>query len=169
MMKREPVRALRCAIYTRVSTEHGLEQEFNSLDSQREASEAYIKSQAHEGWRCLPARYERADPGQDCCIEEEGHLDGWRGAARLPGREPGPAHRRGPCNPDQALVYQLSRARLRERPQVSARCRWPECARARRWSGSALRRQAVQPGPPLQDPVQPDLHRAALAQGEDLR
>ena len=58
MMKREPVRALRCAIYTRVSTEHGLEQEFNSLDSQREASEAYIKSQAHEGWRCLPARYD---------------------------------------------------------------------------------------------------------------
>jgi site-specific DNA recombinase len=58
MMKREPVRDLRCAIYTRVSTEHGLEQEFNSLDSQREASEAYIKSQAHEGWRCLPARYD---------------------------------------------------------------------------------------------------------------
>ena len=57
-MKRQPVRALRCAIYTRVSTEHGLEQEFNSLDSQREASEAYIKSQAHEGWRCLPARYD---------------------------------------------------------------------------------------------------------------
>ena len=45
-------------VYTRVSTEHGLEQEFNSLDSQREASEAYIKSQAHEGWRCLPARYD---------------------------------------------------------------------------------------------------------------
>src|SRR3954470_5869597 len=58
MMKRQPVRALRCAIYTRVSTEHGLEQEFNSLDSQREASEAYVKSQAHEGWRCLPARYD---------------------------------------------------------------------------------------------------------------
>ena len=57
-MKRQPVRALRCAIYTRVSTEHGLEQEFNSLDAQREASEAYIKSQAHEGWRCLPARYD---------------------------------------------------------------------------------------------------------------
>ena len=47
---------LRCAIYTRVSTEHGLEQEFNSLDNQREAAEAYIKSQAHEGWRCF---YER--------------------------------------------------------------------------------------------------------------
>ena len=44
---------LRCAIYTRVSTEHGLEQEFNSLDNQKEASEAYIKSQAHEGWKLL--------------------------------------------------------------------------------------------------------------------
>jgi DNA invertase Pin-like site-specific DNA recombinase len=40
--------ALRCAIYTRVSTDQGLEQDFNSLDAQREASEAYIKSQAHE-------------------------------------------------------------------------------------------------------------------------
>src|SRR5215210_6106079 len=58
MKKSEPARALRCAIYTRVSTEHGLEQEFNSLDNQREASEAYIKSQAHEGWRWLPARYD---------------------------------------------------------------------------------------------------------------
>ena len=45
-MKRE-VKRLRCAIYTRVSTEHGLEQDFNSLDAQREAAEAYIKSQAH--------------------------------------------------------------------------------------------------------------------------
>ena len=50
--------ALRCAIYTRVSTEHGLEQEFNSLDNQREAAEAYVRSQAHEGWRCLPERYD---------------------------------------------------------------------------------------------------------------
>ena len=41
-----------------MSTEHGLEQEFNSLDNQREAAEAYIKSQAHEGWRLLPARYD---------------------------------------------------------------------------------------------------------------
>jgi DNA invertase Pin-like site-specific DNA recombinase len=57
-MKREAPRALRCAIYTRVSTEYGLEQEFNSLDNQREAAEAYIKSQAHEGWRALPARYD---------------------------------------------------------------------------------------------------------------
>jgi DNA invertase Pin-like site-specific DNA recombinase len=50
-MKREqPKTSLRCAIYTRVSTDSGLEQDFNSLDNQREASEAYIKSQAHEGW-----------------------------------------------------------------------------------------------------------------------
>src|ERR1700691_2320592 len=47
----------RCAIYTRVSTEYGLEQEFNSLDNQREASKAYIKSQAHEGWRLIRDPY----------------------------------------------------------------------------------------------------------------
>ncbi len=44
---------LRCAIYTRKSTEHNLDLEFNSLDAQREACEAYIKSQAHEGWRLI--------------------------------------------------------------------------------------------------------------------
>ncbi|AWN42748.1 recombinase family protein [Methylobacterium durans] len=49
---------LRCAIYTRKSTEQGLEQAFNSLDNQREAAEAYIKSQAHEGWRLLPEAYD---------------------------------------------------------------------------------------------------------------
>ena len=57
----EPAKAravLRCAIYTRKSTEEGLEQEFNSLDAQREAGEAYIKSQAHEGWRLLPEHYD---------------------------------------------------------------------------------------------------------------
>ena len=49
---------LRCAIYTRKSSEEGLEQSFNSLDAQREACEAYIKSQSHEGWRLLPAHYD---------------------------------------------------------------------------------------------------------------
>jgi site-specific DNA recombinase len=49
---------LRCASYTRKSSEHGLEQDFNSLDAQREAAEAYIKSQAHEGWRLVKARYD---------------------------------------------------------------------------------------------------------------
>jgi DNA invertase Pin-like site-specific DNA recombinase len=48
----------RCAIYTRKSTEHGLELEFNSLDAQREACEAYIKSQASQGWRALPQQYD---------------------------------------------------------------------------------------------------------------
>ena len=44
---------MRCAIYTRKSTEHGIELEFNSLHAQREACEAYIKSQAHEGWYAI--------------------------------------------------------------------------------------------------------------------
>jgi site-specific DNA recombinase len=55
---REPKKLLRCAVYTRVSSDQGLEQEFNSLDNQREAAEAYVKSQAHEGWRCLSTRYD---------------------------------------------------------------------------------------------------------------
>ncbi len=57
-MKAEKAKAFRCAIYTRVSSDLGLEQEFNSLDNQREASEAYVKSQAHEGWTCLPDLYD---------------------------------------------------------------------------------------------------------------
>ena len=48
----------RCAIYTRKSTEEGLDQEFNSLDAQREAGEAYVASQRHEGWLALPNRYD---------------------------------------------------------------------------------------------------------------
>ena len=51
-------RTQRCAIYTRVSSDQGLEQDFNSLDAQREAAEAYIKSQAHEGWRLRRDRYD---------------------------------------------------------------------------------------------------------------
>ncbi|MCC6425925.1 MAG: recombinase family protein [Phycisphaerales bacterium] len=50
--------AVRCAIYTRKSSEEGLEQEFNSLDAQRESGEAYIRSQTGEGWVCLPDRYD---------------------------------------------------------------------------------------------------------------
>jgi site-specific DNA recombinase len=58
-VKREGRKAsLRCEIYTRVSTENGLEQEFNSLDNQREASEAYIRSQAHEGWKLIRDHYD---------------------------------------------------------------------------------------------------------------
>jgi site-specific DNA recombinase len=51
-------KVLRCAIYTRKSTEHGLEQEFNSLDAQREACEAYVKSQTSQGWKVLPQLYD---------------------------------------------------------------------------------------------------------------
>ena len=51
-------KSIRCAIYTRKSTEEGLEQAFNSLDAQRESAEAYIAAQKHEGWTCLPDRYD---------------------------------------------------------------------------------------------------------------
>jgi len=49
---------IRCAIYTRKSTSEGLDQEFNTLDAQREAAEAFIQSQRHEGWVALPTRYD---------------------------------------------------------------------------------------------------------------
>jgi DNA invertase Pin-like site-specific DNA recombinase len=49
---------VRCAIYTRVSTDHGLEQDFNSLDAQRDAAQAYIRSQAHAGWTLIRSRYD---------------------------------------------------------------------------------------------------------------
>jgi site-specific DNA recombinase len=55
--QRQP-KSVRCAIYTRKSTEEGLQQEFNSLDAQREAAQAYITSQQQEGWTCLPERYD---------------------------------------------------------------------------------------------------------------
>jgi len=59
--KIEDVKRVRCAIYTRVSTDEKLGQDFNSLDAQREAAEAYVESQKAEGWVCLPDRYD--DPG----------------------------------------------------------------------------------------------------------
>jgi site-specific DNA recombinase len=52
------VKLVRCAVYTRKSTEEGLEQEFNSLDPQRDAGEAYVRSQCGEGWVALPGRYD---------------------------------------------------------------------------------------------------------------
>src|ERR1700747_1598232 len=52
------IERVRCAIYTRKSSEEGLEQEFNSLQAQREACEAFINSQRHEGWVCLPQAYD---------------------------------------------------------------------------------------------------------------
>jgi DNA invertase Pin-like site-specific DNA recombinase len=63
-------RATRCAIYTRKSSEEGLEQDFNLLHAQCEACEAYIASQKHEGWRVLPATYD--DGGSGGSIERPG-------------------------------------------------------------------------------------------------
>jgi site-specific DNA recombinase len=57
-MSPEAKSTIRCAVYTRKSSEEGLEQPFNSLDAQREACEAFISSQRHEGWKALPARYD---------------------------------------------------------------------------------------------------------------
>jgi site-specific DNA recombinase len=57
-MTDKPAKSICCAIYTRKSTEHGLELEFNSLDAQREACAAYIKSQVHAGWTASPTRYD---------------------------------------------------------------------------------------------------------------
>ena len=57
-MNARSAKVVRCAIYTRVSTDQGLEQDFNSLDAQYEASQAYIRSQAHGGWALLRGKYD---------------------------------------------------------------------------------------------------------------
>jgi len=57
-VQQQPPKRLRCAVYTRKSTEHNLDLAFNSLDAQREACEAYVKSQAHEGWALLADRFD---------------------------------------------------------------------------------------------------------------
>src|ERR1051326_1436325 len=57
-MNAERNRMVRCAIYTRVSTDKGLEQDFNSLDAQYDASQAYIRSQVHAGWTLIRTKYE---------------------------------------------------------------------------------------------------------------
>ena len=57
-MSPEQKPVMRCAIYTRKSSEEGLEQSFNSLDAQREACEAFILSQRQEGWRAVATRYD---------------------------------------------------------------------------------------------------------------
>ena len=55
---RATLKLVRCAVYTRKSTEEGLEQAFNRLDAQREAGEAYVRSQAGEGWALVAERYD---------------------------------------------------------------------------------------------------------------
>ena len=68
-------RRVRCAIYTRVSTDQGLEQDFNSLDAQYDASQAYIRSQAHAGWTLIRSKFD--DGGAY-----------WRWKSRSPGGRP---------------------------------------------------------------------------------
>jgi site-specific DNA recombinase len=79
------MKKIRCAIYTRKSSEEGLEQEFNSLDAQREACASYVASQKHEGWVLMPAAYEDGGlsggslerPALQCLMQDmrEGHVD----------------------------------------------------------------------------------------------
>ena len=57
-MNAKPKKTVRCAIYARVSTDQGLEQDFNSLDAQYDASQAYIRSQVHAGWTLIRTKYE---------------------------------------------------------------------------------------------------------------
>src|SRR5437660_4292690 len=57
-MNARSTKVVRCAIYTRVSTDQGLEQDFNSLDAQYDASQAYIRSQAHAGWTLVRSKYD---------------------------------------------------------------------------------------------------------------
>jgi len=80
-MKTPVIKAVRCAIYTRVSTDHGLDQEFNSLDAQYDAASAYIKSQAHAGWTLIRPRYDDGgySGGSTDRPELQGLLDDIRG------------------------------------------------------------------------------------------
>jgi hypothetical protein len=66
-MSKEIKRKLRCAVYTRKSSEEGLEQEFNSLHAQREACEAYIASQRSEGWALIRERRNRKQRLEASC------------------------------------------------------------------------------------------------------
>src|ERR1019366_9025651 len=115
---------LRCAIYTRKSTEEGLDQEFNSLDAQREAAEAFIQSQRREGWIALPELYDdggftganmdRPALGRLLRAVEAGELD---------------------C----VVVYKVDRLSRSTRPT-------PTCARGRTSSCSWMRHTARQAG-----------------------
>src|SRR5262249_57753125 len=82
---KHPVR--RCAIYTRKSTEEGLEQGFNSLHAQREACEAFIRSQRQEGWRVLPEAFD--DGGYSGATMQRPALARPLGAAKTGGGEGG--------------------------------------------------------------------------------
>src|ERR1700692_4094552 len=79
-MKTGSAKQVRCAIYTRVSTDQGLEQDFNSLDAQYDAAQAYIRSQAHAGWTLVRSKY--ADGGFSGGHTERAALQHLLGAGR---------------------------------------------------------------------------------------
>ena len=97
--KTAPTSPVRCAIYTRKSTEEGLDQDFNSLDAQREAAKAYIHSQAHAGWTALSGRYD----------------DGGYSGSNLD-RPALPSVRRHPPNPPSRPVRGVSPVWTRDMP-----------------------------------------------------
>jgi hypothetical protein len=98
---RRSAKKARCAIYTRKSSEEGLEQAFNSLDAQREACAAFILSQKHEGWTVLPALY---DDG------------GFSGGTMERPRRPPRGDARHPAKKQRKRHYRHDRAWARLRP-----------------------------------------------------
>ena len=97
-MKAPVSKAVRCAIYTQVSTDHGLDQEFNSLDAQYDEASAYIKSQAHAGWSLIRSMPEPVDFGEHLLRREHES-------------EQRTQHARGPGSP-QAAAPSFSNAEL---------------------------------------------------------
>jgi len=99
-MSHRPAKRVRCAIYARVSTEHGLEQDFNSLDAQRDAAEAYVRSQAPEGWTLIRARYDacrsRKAPSMQPWPRRRDTVQFARGSAFESGRGAWPRRHLGP-------------------------------------------------------------------------
>jgi len=115
MSKNEPTgdrRHIRCAIYTRKSSEEGLEQEFNSLDAQREACEAYIQSQRHAGWTALPNMYDDGGlsggtmerPALQRLLEDEARLLGAKSKLMVSGQKKVAPRDAAPlCGPDLGI------------------------------------------------------------------
>jgi DNA invertase Pin-like site-specific DNA recombinase len=111
MIARAPIQQRRVAIYCRKSVTEGLQQEFNSLDAQREACEAYVRSQQGEGWVALDTRYD--DGGFSGATTER---PAFLAAARRRGARTDRRHRRLQDRPPQSLA---SRLRQADRPLSS--------------------------------------------------
>src|SRR6266849_9219560 len=120
-MKAPSVKPVRCAIYTRVSTEHGLDQEFNSLDAQYDAASAYIRSQAHAGWTLIRSRYD--DGGYSGGSTDR--PDPTKAAGRYPGPEDR-CHRRLQSRPIDKIAGGFRQTgRIVRRPWRVIRLRHP--------------------------------------------